>query len=62
MRGMLARSGGRVVLALTLVCSGCSDGGGSSFWNMFGSNAPPPGTPGYVKGFLGGVAASRAPP
>ncbi|MBN8925790.1 MAG: gamma-glutamyltransferase [Rhodospirillales bacterium] len=59
MRGMLARSGGRVVLALTLVCSGCSDGGGSSFWNMFGSNAPPPGTPGYVKGFLGGVAADE---
>ncbi|MBN8871606.1 MAG: gamma-glutamyltransferase [Rhodospirillales bacterium] len=61
MHGMLARSGGRVALALALICSGCSDSGGSggSFWNMFGSNAPPPGTPGFVKGFLGGVVADE---
>lgn len=55
--GTVARSGSRVVLALTLACSGCSSSG---FGGLFGSNNTPlPGQPGYVKGFLGGVVADE---
>ena len=49
-----ARTASRLVLALTLVCSGCSP-----FGSLFGSSTPPPGQPGYVRGFLGGVVADE---
>lgn len=42
-------------MAVTLACTACSPS--SIGDSLFGSNGPPPGQPGYVTGFLGGVVA-----
>jgi gamma-glutamyltranspeptidase/glutathione hydrolase len=59
---MLARQGLGVLLALGLATSGCStlDSAATSVGNVItGGGGPGPGTPGYVSGFLGGVAADE---
>ena len=51
-----------MLLALTLACASCDtvDKAASSVGNLFaGPSGPPPGSPGYVKGFLGGVVADE---
>jgi gamma-glutamyltranspeptidase / glutathione hydrolase len=53
----MGRASARLLLALTLACSACSPSGVGD--SLFGSSAPPPGQPGYVKGFLGGVVADE---
>jgi gamma-glutamyltranspeptidase/glutathione hydrolase len=57
MARIVRRCGSRVVLALTLTCNACSSSPFGSFFG--GTTTPPPGQPGYVKGFLGGVAADE---
>lgn len=59
MSARLAHAGMGVLLALGLATSGCSTL--NSVGNVItgGSSGPGPGTPGYVSGFLGGVAADE---
>ena len=46
-----------LAMAAALATSGC--GLGDKVGNMFSSSGPKPGTAGYIKGFLGGVAADE---
>ena len=58
----LAQGGLAVLLALGLATSGCStlNSAATSVGNVVtGGGGPAPGTPGYVSGFLGGVAADE---
>jgi gamma-glutamyltranspeptidase/glutathione hydrolase len=57
MRGILARSGAAVLLAVVLSTSGCS-WLGSTYDNLF-AGGPPAGQAGHVSGFLGGVVADE---
>ena len=57
-----AQAGLGIVLALGLATAGCStlDTAANSVGNAItGGGGPPPGTPGYVSGFLGGVSADE---
>ena len=60
--GRVTRLRAGMLLALTLACASCDtiDKAASSVGNLFGGpSGPPPGSPGYVKGFLGGVVADE---
>jgi gamma-glutamyltranspeptidase/glutathione hydrolase len=54
MTSFLATRAATALLALGLITTGCSTLGG-----MFSSDAPAAGTPGHIKGFLGGVVADE---
>jgi gamma-glutamyltranspeptidase/glutathione hydrolase len=58
MTSFLATRAASVLLALGLVTTGCSTLGGIGS-GLFGSSGPAAGTPGHVKGFLGGVVADE---
>jgi gamma-glutamyltranspeptidase/glutathione hydrolase len=63
MRARLADGGLGVLLVLGLVVSGCStlNSAADKVGNVLttGNSSPAPGSPGYVSGFLGGVAADE---
>lgn len=55
---MLARSRASVLLALSLLSSSCNTID-RAYTSVAGGSGPVPGQPGYVSGFLGGVAADE---
>jgi gamma-glutamyltranspeptidase/glutathione hydrolase len=58
MTSILATRAASVLLALGLVTTGCSTLGGIGS-GLFSDSAPAAGTPGHIKGFLGGVVADE---